>query len=205
MRAASEVERLVELATRQLQPRQLRGFLVSLGEDGARAAKASDRDLKERAASFIRLHLTSSQAHRYADELSRRHRRGIPLVKPELLPARGSTNRYVGPPRNADEVERSERGRVRGSAVKRHRGNQKTERYRRLRSQRLTIAQHRCEACGAGGALQLHHLHYETLGRESVDDVRMLCDPCHGQETSRQRAIQRARWRSWRGGIQLRG
>ena len=33
-----------------------------------------------------------------------------------------------------------------------------------------------------GRVLQLHHLHYDTLGRESLDDVRLLCADCHRAE-----------------------
>jgi hypothetical protein len=139
------------------------------------------------------------------EELSRRQRLGIPLIKPELLPAREAPRPYAGPPRNADEVERAERGHMRGAAVDRHRANQRTKRYKRLRERRLKLAGHRCETCKRGGPLQLHHLHYDTLGRESVDDVRMLCDDCHGTVTWKQKAIKKARWRQWGGRVRLMG
>lgn len=40
-------------------------------------------------------------------------------------------------------------------------------------SQMLTV---RCEA---SRGLQMHHLHYESLGTEALDDVQLLCDRCH--------------------------
>lgn len=36
-----------------------------------------------------------------------------------------------------------------------------------------------CEVCHQRPARQGHHLHYRTLGRESLDDIRMVCGPCH--------------------------
>src|SRR5437879_3292308 len=37
----------------------------------------------------------------------------------------------------------------------------------------------KCAVCGATRRLQVHHLHYKTLGRESVGDFRILCKKCH--------------------------
>src|SRR5262249_45238559 len=37
--------------------------------------------------------------------------------------------------------------------------------------------------CNREGDLQLHHLHYDTLGHETLDDVQLLCDRCHRIET----------------------
>jgi 5-methylcytosine-specific restriction endonuclease McrA len=36
-----------------------------------------------------------------------------------------------------------------------------------------------CEDCGERLALQLHHLHYDTIGCESPEDLQALCDGCH--------------------------
>jgi 5-methylcytosine-specific restriction endonuclease McrA len=40
-----------------------------------------------------------------------------------------------------------------------------------------------CEQCGTQASLfsklELHHLHYETEGRESPDDLRAYCRACH--------------------------
>jgi hypothetical protein len=36
-----------------------------------------------------------------------------------------------------------------------------------------------CERCGAPAPLDIHHEHYNTLCREDVADVRVLCKRCH--------------------------
>ncbi|MEA3371033.1 MAG: hypothetical protein U9Q40_06800, partial [Campylobacterota bacterium] len=49
-----------------------------------------------------------------------------------------------------------------------------------LKQHRLAIAGHMCECgCGCTSNLVLHHLHYRTLGDESINDVRILAQPCH--------------------------
>ena len=40
-----------------------------------------------------------------------------------------------------------------------------------------------CERCNASGSItkvHLHHLTYERLGRERMEDVQLLCERCHG-------------------------
>lgn len=45
------------------------------------------------------------------------------------------------------------------------------------------MADWRCEACDRQtGGLEGHHLHYDTLGFEEVDDIRALCRQCHEDE-----------------------
>jgi hypothetical protein len=66
-----------------------------------------------------------------------------------------------------------------------------------LRDEALRRAGHRCEwrdeddrMKGAGGrcrqtlGLQLHHVHYGTVGRETLQDVRVLCDYHHRVQTA---------------------
>lgn len=36
-----------------------------------------------------------------------------------------------------------------------------------------------CEVCGSTDAVQLHHRHYNTLGREKDKDLQALCRGCH--------------------------
>lgn len=36
-----------------------------------------------------------------------------------------------------------------------------------------------CEACGMPYVLELHHLHYDSQGREVPDDLMALCRLCH--------------------------
>lgn len=39
-----------------------------------------------------------------------------------------------------------------------------------------------CENCGLMLPLELHHLHYETVGWERPDDLKALCRDCHRSE-----------------------
>ena len=42
---------------------------------------------------------------------------------------------------------------------------------------------HTCQRCGATNCrLDVHHLHYETIGQESIEDVTALCRVCHADE-----------------------
>lgn len=36
-----------------------------------------------------------------------------------------------------------------------------------------------CAACGSRDKLHVHHMTYERFGRESLADLKVLCDPCH--------------------------
>ena len=52
----------------------------------------------------------------------------------------------------------------------------------RLRNREFARAQYSCERCGFHGTdkeVQLHHLHYQTLGQERPGDVEVLCPRCH--------------------------
>jgi 5-methylcytosine-specific restriction endonuclease McrA len=39
----------------------------------------------------------------------------------------------------------------------------------------------KCERCGEKADLDLHHLHYRTVGEETTDDLMALCRPCHNE------------------------
>lgn len=48
--------------------------------------------------------------------------------------------------------------------------------------QRRRLGQNRCERCPKNGSefkLDVHHLTYERLGNEKVDDVQIICKECH--------------------------
>ena len=49
-----------------------------------------------------------------------------------------------------------------------------------LKSQRLIIAQHKCESCGSTNQLQCHHITYERLTVEHIDDLAILCGGSNG-------------------------
>jgi hypothetical protein len=63
-----------------------------------------------------------------------------------------------------------------------------------------------CQECGATENLAVHHLHYDTLGRERPEDLRILCPPCHaradaararGSEQRSAEALYRGRLNGW--------
>jgi 5-methylcytosine-specific restriction endonuclease McrA len=52
--------------------------------------------------------------------------------------------------------------------------------WRQKRAQKLKSVGHKCESCGRrGGPLEVHHLHYCSLGKERNSDLQVLCKPCH--------------------------
>lgn len=57
--------------------------------------------------------------------------------------------------------------------------------WARLRAAVSKAQRGRCKGCGrkndheVGTPLELHHLHYRTLGREKPADVVLLCKYCH--------------------------
>jgi hypothetical protein len=58
-----------------------------------------------------------------------------------------------------------------------------SEHWLDVRREALALAGDRCSECGSDGhglPLEVHHLHYETLGVEDVrKDLRVLCRVCH--------------------------
>lgn len=51
--------------------------------------------------------------------------------------------------------------------------------WQRTRKAALKRAGHKCEECGVGGVLQVHHLTYVNLRQELPEDLRVLCRGCH--------------------------
>lgn len=60
----------------------------------------------------------------------------------------------------------------------RRRPNYGSAQWRSARKHRLDHDLHRCVFCGQP-ATEVHHVHYETVGAETNDDLRSLCDTCH--------------------------
>lgn len=54
-----------------------------------------------------------------------------------------------------------------------------SEKWKQLKLERLRIAQHKCESCGSTHNLHLHHITYERLTQELIEDVVILCNGCH--------------------------
>ena len=52
--------------------------------------------------------------------------------------------------------------------------------WKRLKDRLLTQRGSKCERCGQDSvSLELHHLHYRSLGDEQPEDVELLCRDCH--------------------------
>jgi 5-methylcytosine-specific restriction endonuclease McrA len=51
------------------------------------------------------------------------------------------------------------------------------------------VAGYRCEDCSKDNrVLHVHHLHYDTLWEEGLEDLRVLCEHCHeGADGARRR------------------
>lgn len=50
----------------------------------------------------------------------------------------------------------------------------------------------RCSLCGKKKNLQVHHIHYRTLGKEDVRDLTILCGGCHSSfEKRKKRKIKK--------------
>lgn len=70
-----------------------------------------------------------------------------------------------------------------------------TAEWAQKRADFIWQAKGRCLRCGAMERLQVHHLHYETLGDEDFSDVEVLCPACH-QGADRERVMDR-RLEAW--------
>lgn len=44
----------------------------------------------------------------------------------------------------------------------------------------LELAGHRCQVCNAADRLQVHHRNYSNVPLETLADLTVLCDDCHG-------------------------
>jgi 5-methylcytosine-specific restriction endonuclease McrA len=94
---------------------------------------------------------------------------------------------------------RAEYARVLGSA-----------RWRKLRLETVGRQRFRCAHCGAFGGvsrstLELHHLHYRTLGEETAVDVVALCKVCHSNADLERAKAGRASASSAHWSARLRG
>lgn len=54
-----------------------------------------------------------------------------------------------------------------------------TEHWQRLRITMLKRSRFHCQLCNAKGKLVVHHRTYERRGEELLQDLIVLCDPCH--------------------------
>jgi hypothetical protein len=57
-----------------------------------------------------------------------------------------------------------------------------TAAWRKKRLQRLELDGFACHRCGSTDRLQVHHIHYSTVGVEDMEDLETLCRACHMRE-----------------------
>lgn len=57
-----------------------------------------------------------------------------------------------------------------------------SEWWKKKKFKKLKSVGFRCQQCSAKRELQTHHLHYKSLGRERLEDLRVLCKACHYKE-----------------------
>lgn len=55
----------------------------------------------------------------------------------------------------------------------------KSDYWRKIRNEARERDKHKCRHCGSGQNLVCHHITYENLGNESLDDLLTLCKRCH--------------------------
>lgn len=53
------------------------------------------------------------------------------------------------------------------------------------RKRKLQQAGFKCQDCGTGERLEVHHLTYERFGHERLEDLQVLCHFCHMAEHGR--------------------
>jgi hypothetical protein len=205
-----QVAAFVAACEDRLTPEEGAAMLLAIAEQKGVSWSTPPRNLVWNALhSLCKIYLRSTDLQRYQAAVDARLARGRPVVDPGLVskvkfkPAPRRWKRPIQPhrlARDTDEFLDQQRQQASDLARRQHVRNQRTQRYAALRSEALSAAGHRCERCGAQTPLQLHHRHYATLGRESLRDIEMLCDPCHLRETERQRALRRGRWKPWGSG-----
>ena len=65
----------------------------------------------------------------------------------------------------------------------------KSQEWKEKRQAKLETCDFKCE-CEGGcvrEATQIHHLHYDTLGNERIEDLQALCAKCHMSKSSKVR------------------
>jgi hypothetical protein len=54
--------------------------------------------------------------------------------------------------------------------------------WRRLRQAKFAEVGRRCERCGGRECIEVHHRSYQNFGRERLEELEVLCRPCHAGE-----------------------
>lgn len=51
--------------------------------------------------------------------------------------------------------------------------------WNKFKAQVVAAKGGKCQRCGSFMGLDVHHLHYDSLGRENLTDVELVCQICH--------------------------
>ncbi len=51
--------------------------------------------------------------------------------------------------------------------------------WKRVREKTLELNRHSCQICGSSERLEVHHITYVNLYRETSEDLACLCHECH--------------------------
>lgn len=62
--------------------------------------------------------------------------------------------------------------------------------WAKQRMKALSNSRYKCEICSSTDNLQVHHLTYETIGRERPEDLQVLCFYCHRKVHAHKASIQ---------------
>lgn len=55
----------------------------------------------------------------------------------------------------------------------------KSPAWRRIRNRKMKESGYKCELCGSAKNLHVHHITYENIGHEPMDDLLVVCNKCH--------------------------
>lgn len=55
----------------------------------------------------------------------------------------------------------------------------KSEHWKSTREWAIRATGYRCQFCGSGIRLHVHHNNYNNLGNEGLSDIKVLCEKCH--------------------------
>lgn len=71
-----------------------------------------------------------------------------------------------------------------------------SSRWKKLKLEAMKEFGEVCWSCGISKysrKLELHHINYKNLGKETLDDVSLLCDKCHRKEDAKREMRTNAR------------
>ncbi len=63
--------------------------------------------------------------------------------------------------------------------------------WQKIRGERLDFDGRRCTLCSFETGLQVHHLTYDFVGQERIEDLRTLCEECHQDQHERATAMKK--------------